>query len=224
MASPKDAQLERPQTLKDAAYQQIRDRILSGELKKGTLYSARHFADLLGVSRTPVREALLRLTNENFLVCHNVQGFTLREFTQREIQDVFETRQLIECHIAAGVAGRLTDQQRDELEAHLARMRERADDPAGFLEADKRFHLVLIESYGNRHFADILADIRSQIALFGLEALGHSGRTEEVLAEHRRILDALRNESPSEAEEAMRDHLARTESYLFKADGGDEDQ
>jgi DNA-binding GntR family transcriptional regulator len=76
-------------SLKDAAYRQIKELLLSGRLEHGRLYSAQYFAEMLGVSRTPVREALLQLTSEGSLVCLDVRGFKIREFTDKEVRDVF---------------------------------------------------------------------------------------------------------------------------------------
>src|SRR6516165_9949921 len=86
-------------SLKDLAYQEIKELLVSGQLKPDRLYSAQHFAQLLGVSRTPVREALLRLANEGFLVCREVKGFQIKEFSRKEVQDVLETRAVIETHV-----------------------------------------------------------------------------------------------------------------------------
>src|SRR5262249_55457354 len=79
--------IERSASLKDAAYTQIKNLLLGGQLAPDRLYSAQYFAEMLGVSRTPIREALLQLTGEGFLVCHDVRGFQIKEFTDKEIRD-----------------------------------------------------------------------------------------------------------------------------------------
>src|SRR5262249_47924641 len=90
--------IDRPRTLKDQAYREIKQQLLAGHLEHERLYSAQHFAERLGVSRTPVREALLQLASEGFLVCLDVRGFKIREFSDQEIRDLFETREVIETH------------------------------------------------------------------------------------------------------------------------------
>src|SRR5262245_8637908 len=111
-----NSSLKRGISLKDMAYDEIKKRLVNCELEPGLLYSAQYFAAMLGVSRTPVREALLRLTNEGFLICRDVKGFKVKEFSLKEMRDVVETRQVIESFVVRRLAGRLTPEDFQHLQ------------------------------------------------------------------------------------------------------------
>lgn len=207
-------------SLKDLAYQEIKELLVGGKLKPERLYSAQYFAELLGVSRTPVREALLRLANEGFLVCREVKGFKIKEFSPKEIQDVLETREVIETHVVARLVGRLTTADLTHLERCYEKMKTHAaaGDATRFIDADQEFHMSLIRRCGNHHLLAIMENIRSQIALFGLNILGHAGNLAgdlaEIIQEHAEILEALGGTDKKKAVHAMRRHLVATEDRL----------
>lgn len=218
--TPKPAvnRIVRRGSLKDLAYQEIRLLLVSGRLNPDRLYSAQHFAEILGVSRTPVREALLHLANEGFLVCREVKGFQIKEFSLKEIQDVLETRQVIETYVVQQVAGCLnaTDMRylgecHRQMRAYAA-----AEDGTNFIEADQNFHMALIRRCGNQHLLAIMENIRNRIALFGLKALGRQRNFEEVIQEHAAILSALGGTDKQQADQAMRRHLVATEQRLLE--------
>ncbi len=208
--------IERRPSLKEVAYRQIKDLLVSGEMSPDKLYSAQHFAALLGVSRTPVREALLQLTNEGFLVCLDVRGFKVREFTAKEIHDVMETRMVIECAVIERLANGLTPEDLRAMSQSLESMAAcaRAANGIGFLEADQEFHVVPIRRLGNQHLLSIMDNIRGCMSLFGLTGRPLQGRYDEVLREHGAILEALRRKDRAKSVRAVRHHLATTESCL----------
>lgn len=223
-----DGRIVRRGNLKDLAYQEIKGLLVSGKLTCDRLYSAQHFAQLLGISRTPVREALLRLVNEGFLVCREVKGFKIKQFSPKEIQDVLETREVIETHVVARLVGRLTAPELthlkwcyEEMKMHAA-----AGDATRFIDADQEFHMSLIRRCGNHHLLAIMENIRSQIALFGLTILGHpgnlAGSLAETIEEHSEILEALGGTDKQQAVDAMRRHLVATEDRLRRKKEVDE--
>lgn len=205
-------------SLKDLAYQEIKELLVSGKLKPDRLYSAQHFAQLLGVSRTPVREALLRLANEGFLVCREVKGFQIKEFSRKEVEDVLETRAVIETHVVKVLAGRLNDADLAHLRQCYQQMTAYAaeGDESGFLEADQEFHMSLVRRSGNHLLLSIMENIRSQIALFGLKILGQSRSFADIIQEHADILESLGGTDKRKAAQAMRRHLTATEDRLHR--------
>ena len=215
-AEPTGGRIVRRGSLKDLAYQEIKALLVGGQLKPDRLYSAQHFAQLLGVSRTPVREALLRLANEGFLVCREVKGFQIKEFSPKEIQDVLETREVIESHVVERLVGCLSAADLARLEHCLQQMMTYAaeGDETRFIDADQEFHMSLIRRCGNHHLLVIMENIRSQIALFGLKALGRLRHFAEVIQEHSDILEALRGTDKKKAVHVMRRHLVATEDRL----------
>jgi len=221
-ALPKDSTsslIERPRSLKDAAYREIKGLMITGQLEHDKLYSAQHFAEILGVSRTPVREALLQLTSEGFLVCLDVRGFKIKEFSPKEIRDVFETREVIETFALRRLADDLASDDLRHLDDTIKAMRSAAmkRDAVAFLEADREFHMIPLRRCGNLHLLAIMENIRNYISLFGLKALHHEGRFQEVIREHSAIVAALRDRDRKRAVHAIGSHLTATESYLQDA-------
>lgn len=215
--TPTDTQpLERPANLKDRAYRAIKQRLVRGELAAGTLYSANQFADQLGMSRSPVREAILQLAAEGYLVIDS-RGFQVRQFTPREIKEIFEARAIIESYVVAHLAGRISSTDLQQLKQLYRRMHDcfTHRDPAGFLEADKDFHMLLVKKHGNRRLFKMMDNLRNFVSIFGLKAIAHQGRMQEVLAEHRGIVLALQQKDRKEAHRAMRRHLGSTARYLL---------
>lgn len=215
--------IPRPETLKDLVYRRIRELLLAGRLPAHEIHSANQLADKLGVSRTPVREALLQLSAEGFLEPLKGRGYRMRQFGAREIGELFEARQLIEGHVVQKVAQRAGgDASRlAPLEQAMAAMKkaEAKVDEGAFLEADEAFHRALLAQQENRQLASLLENLRACVVLLGHAALTREGRMREVRAEHERILDALRKGDAAAAARAMQAHLAATEAQVRSAHG-----
>lgn len=211
--------IERPETLLSLAYEKIKSLLVGGELKQDTIYSANHFAEMLGVSRTPVREALLQLTAENLLISVQGRGFRIREFTAKEIRDFFETRLMIETYVIGHLAEGIGTEDIQALDLSLGQMFQSAEskNSYGFLEADKAFHMNLIHRYENLLLVSIMENIRNLISILGRKALAIPGRTGEVVEEHQRVLNGLKKKDAGGAAAAMRDHLKTTEKYIVES-------
>ncbi len=212
-----EARIERPESLKELAYRRIRDRLVSGRLQAESVYSAIEFAQGLGVSRTPVREALLQLAAEGFLDVIDGRGFRVRDYSEKEIRDIFETRRLIEAYVVERAAEGLGAPELALLDRNQKTLAERGrgDDPVSFLETDREFHMSLVRRSGNELLVSLMDRIRNHIAIFGLRALSREGRTRQVVAEHGRILKALHRRDRAEAVRALRDHLLATERHVL---------
>ena len=208
--------IEKPESLKVAARGEIKKLLITGQWERGVLYSANTFADRLGVSRTPVREALLELSAEGYLVAQDGKGFRIKELSEKEVRDFFETRRMIELYVIERVAAHLTIAETDELRTHQQRMRASftIDDKVAFLDADKAFHLHLIHCHQNRHLTSVMNNIRDLISILGHEAIICEGRSERVLAEHQAVIDAIERRDAAQAVAAMRAHLGITENFL----------
>lgn len=208
--------ISRPETLQELAYKSLKNHLTSGKLEPDTIYSANQFADLLGVSRTPVREALLQLAAEGHLVLVEGRGFKVREYSEKEIRDFFEVRRLLETYVAERVAGKLSAPEEGALQATLKRMAERArkGDPAGFLDADREFHLALLKPLANPLLESLMNGIRDRMSVFALKAMMHEGRGDEILREHRKILESLAD--PKRAVRAVEEHLRKTEEVVLR--------
>jgi DNA-binding GntR family transcriptional regulator len=213
----------RSETLKEAAYNGIKQLLTSGQLEPDIIYSANQFAEILEVSRTPVREALLQLVIEGFLVTLGGRGFKIKIFTEKEIRDFFEVRRIVESGIVEGLVDVLDATDLKQLSDLMEQMKTEAanGNAHGFLDADKNFHMYLIHRHDNFHLLSIMDNVRDLIASIGHQAMSHEERYQEVIQEHEQLLEALKQKNKAQAVQAMRCHLSTTEKYLleqFKTD------
>jgi DNA-binding GntR family transcriptional regulator len=199
------------------AYAHAKRRILSGEAPGGTLLSEAQLGTEIGVSRTPVHEAFLRLAAEGLLTLEPRRGAVVVPMSPREAQDVLDLREAIEATAAARVreGGGADDTLRSALEEALAEQRAAiaSRDVERFVEADQWFHAAVVDASGNDlagHFYGLLRDrqqrIRHQLFRVRPDTLGDS------LADHEALLEALRSGGDYPA--LLRTHIARNQGAL----------
>ena len=208
--------IARSKSLKEQAYEILKGMILTGRLEQDKLHNEKRVAEALGVSRTPVREALLELSREGMIIFLPGKGFKVRNFTLQEIQEVFDVRRIIEGHVIRAISQRLTEEDHDQIQRLIAKLEKLAgrNDRTTFIETDKEFHQFLASRMGNRKIQTILMGLRDQIHLMGIQALEYSDRMQQVIQEHQRIHSALRERDGERAREEMLSHLRNTESIL----------
>ncbi len=210
--------LEQPGTLQNQAYERIKALLITGQLEFDKVYSANHFAENLGVSRTPIREALLQLTAEGFFVSLRGRGFKIKEFSKKEIQDFFEARKMIEAYVIEQLVDEVSVTDLKPLDDSIEQMinGHKKSGSYGFLEADKSFHMNLIRRYENSLLESIMGNIRDFISILGQKALASPGRVQEVIREHQDILEALHQKNKIAAVRAIKYHLDATEKSLLE--------
>ncbi len=213
--------MARNDSLRDRAYRYLREKMLSGELPPGTRVSEEALAGEIGISRTPVREAVKQMAHEGLLEAVPRVGTIVREPDRREIEELYELREALEGYAVEQAAGRarredLENLQRflDEIGAvagELKRTGKRALEGAllrRFLAADLGFHLRLLEAAGNRRIVKTAAESRVLGGIFGTRRQEH---TAEVVAEawrfHHRILSAVRRSDGRRARKLVVEHI-----------------
>lgn len=190
--------------------------MLTGQLPGGELISEGDVATALGMSRTPVREAFLRLEAEGLLRLYPQRGALVVPVSPDEARAVIEARLLLEQFATDKVVGRGAAARAavyERLAGELKRQRDAAtaDDWREFLDADRAFHTVTLEESGNAILSGFYASLRDrQMRMIGESALGDPDRMATILDEHRGIAEALRDGDPARAREAVRTHLAST--------------
>jgi DNA-binding GntR family transcriptional regulator len=212
--------LQRPRSLNEIVYENLKTGILTGKLRAGEIYSELELAREFGVSRTPVREALLKLAAENFIVFHSRKGMSINYFTRKDIEDLFELRQAVEESIINKLVENLTKSQIQTAKDIIAQQEECVKshyDENLFLEIDRKFHLFLIETSGNRIMAQTYNNIRDYVTLTARKALLKKGRVHGVIREHKAIVEALSKKNVEAMKEAIRKHL--TTSKLTALEG-----
>jgi DNA-binding GntR family transcriptional regulator len=207
-------------TLSDQAYEELRQRILSGVLATGKRLLPEELATSLSISPTPIKEALLRLEADGLVFSPTRRGSVVREFTPADVDEIYETRTILELHaldrvMSSGTAeAGLVDRLRHCLEQHEG-MHARGvphDDPTMMFES-RRFHELLMEAANNRMIAEWHKRTMDQ-----LQAAVHAvhEETASVLDEHRAILAAIADGDLPAATEAMLTHLTKARLRILE--------
>lgn len=201
---------------KERAYRDTKSRILDGSLPGGDLITEGQVADTLAMSRTPVREAFLRLEAEGLLRLFPKRGALVVAVSPSEVEAVLEARELVEGHaltklcaapeedraVVSGALHAVLDIQR----AALA-----AEDEQAFAEADRRFHITLVESAHNPILLELYASLRDRQLRMNLGSLEKGPtRPRAILAQHEAIVAALGAGDAEEARVRLRVHLDAT--------------
>jgi DNA-binding GntR family transcriptional regulator len=211
-------------TLAGRALAGLRAAIVDGRLSAGERYSVTALADRFGVSRTPVREALLVLERQGLVRFERNKGVRILAPSAGDLEEVFALRLLLEVPAARRSCARLTEDELDALDRELAAMAAAAatDDEGPFMAHDQRFHEIVLDGAGNRRLSAQVDQLRDQVRLRGASTVGRSRDLPAIHAEHVAIRDALRARDPDRAAAAMRAHLVATGRLLVAQEGGDE--
>ncbi|NLU75250.1 GntR family transcriptional regulator [Streptomyces sp. HNM0575] len=196
-------------SLREQALVIVRQAIVSGEIGPNEIYSASALATRLGVSNSPVREAMLTLVNQGILEPVRNRGFRIVPISEHDLDEIGEMRSMLEIPGVAALAERASDRDIEALRpvaTEIADAAHSGDIPV-FLEADRRFHLGLLELGGNTRLVETVAQLRDQTRLYGVSALAEQGTLQQTAPEHFEILDALLARDVAAVEDIMTRHL-----------------
>ena len=215
--------ISRSISLKEKAYDILKELILTGRLEAGKLHNEKKLAELLGVSRTPVREALLELSREGMVTFVPSKGVEVQKITAKQIQEVFEIRKIIEGHIIQVITDQLTSSELNKIGKILSKQERMASkgDTVKFIEADKEFHIYLSSRTGNKRLEAILQNLRDQMHLMGIRAIKNPSRIQQVIKEHQSIFSFLKQRNRKKAFEELLGHLQNTEKVLSSLFGNE---
>lgn len=213
-----DRAVPRPKALAGEVYNAILDRITSLEIAPGARINVDTLARELGVSQTPIREALSRLEAEGLVQkTHLIGHRAVPQLTRAEVEQLFELRLLIEPAGAAMAARHLTPATREVLDRLHAQMSGLPNRPAPtyseFARKDAELHAVIAEASGNAFLADALAKLRTHVHIFRL--VSHTRVTTEAIAEHADLLAALRRGDAAGSKKFMRDHILASRNRIL---------
>ncbi|HWK27159.1 MAG TPA: GntR family transcriptional regulator [Solirubrobacter sp.] len=180
-------------TLRAKVRQAIWALIMTGRIETDRLYSVRWLSEQLEVSATPIREALMDLAHDGVVEVHRSRGFLVPVMSDEELDGIAEIRTLLELPTLERLAGNVDAQTLAECR-ELAAEFERgvlAKDPIRYLRADQSLHLKLLGAGGNERLVRMIAQLREQTRLYGLQQVAEEGRLMEAAREHVELLDAV---------------------------------
>jgi len=183
--------------------------MVAGELVPGELYSAPALGERFGVSATPVREAMLDLAKDGFVVAERNRGFRVVEMSDADLDEICEIRLLLEVPSTVQAAKIIEPQVLDELSAIAEEIVSSAarGDLIDYLDSDRRFHVLLISQLGNDRLTDLVDRMRRQTRLFGLVALVESGLLVASAQEHHELVGAMRARDAGATKSLIDSHI-----------------
>lgn len=197
----------------ESAYRWLRKEIASLPWDQEMFLSEMQVAEASGISRTPVREALLRLEAAGHLRRAPRRGAYVPALSMDDIDSMMEVRSVIEEWAVRKVTSEGMDF--DLLDRLLAEQESSVADPVSFIEHDVAFHRAIVESAGNKVLSEVYVSQRFKQLRLGVKAVQDTeGRSDHVLAEHQALASALRSGNPAGAVSALQDHLATTQISL----------
>lgn len=203
-------------SLTERVYEELRRAILAGELKPGTLHSVVEISARLGVSRTPVREALLRMASHGVVRFERSRGVRILQVSAKDIEEIYSLRLLLEVPSAHRAASKLSDERLAAIDESFEGMRAAcaAGDESAFQKHDIAFHEGILEGADNHRVTEVVANTRTQMLDRGLSTT-KTRTLWDILAVHERIRDALMARDADASALAMRDHLLETTRMLI---------
>jgi DNA-binding GntR family transcriptional regulator len=197
-------------------YARLRDAIVEGRLQPNERLVEAELIELLGVSRTAVRTALVRLAQEGLVVHERNRGARVRYVDETEAVEIVLARAALEALAVRQAAERATPADVEELRAILGRMRARLDegDLLGASDENAVLHSKLLELSGNQTVIRLVGGLKSQLVRFQYRTILVPGRSAHSFEEHSAIVDAVAAGDADAAEAAMRRHLAHVADAL----------
>lgn len=195
--------------LGEVVFEYLRNAILAGELKPGERLMEVTIADQLGVSRTPVREAIRKLEKESFVIMIPRKGAYVADLTKKDIMEVLEIRKELEGFAAALAAERMTLAEKEALGRVVERFNESLVnmDKRSMIESDNEFHSSIFEATKNQRLINIIYDLHDQFQRFRLIYFNEFNNFKEIQASHNRIFDAIIKQDSANARLEAENHV-----------------
>lgn len=213
-------ELERPEVLplRDLVFHTLRKAILTGELKPGERLMEIHLADKLGVSRTPIREAIRKLELEGLVTMVPRKGAMVAEISEAGLKDVLEVRRDLDAFCAELASIRITNEAKEELKKACEAFEDavKSGDVSVIAKADVNFHDIIIRATANDRLITLINNLAEQIYRYRYEYIKDTSRHEMLMKEHRVLLDAILKGDSKAAREASTVHIDNQEKAILK--------
>lgn len=204
MANPR---VTESKSLAERAYEMLSQFIVQGKLRPGEQILAKDLSKKLGMGRTPVREALLRLQNEGIIICNSRHNYKVRILTPDDIKEIYDTLGILEGAAAGAVPQIITSEDLDRLEKYNTMMRKVAQkgDLSAFGQWNHAFHGIFLDRYGNRMLHSLCDSIRRQVYAYPVQGGSLARWLEKSVREHREIIRMVRNNEGKQLEAYFRE-------------------
>ena len=206
--------------LRDVVFETLRDAIITQVLKPGERLMEIQLADEMGVSRTPVREAIRKLELEGLVVMVPRKGAYVAGVSMKDIHEVYEVRAALEMLAVSLAAERITDEELDALERQVLRESEaeaNADEHSldNIIYIDSSFHDIIYQAAHNQRLVQFVNILQEQLQRFRAASLSRPGRSKTALEEHKQIVEALAERNGELAAKLAKEHIDNAESAMI---------
>ena len=203
--------------LRDVVFNTLREAILKGELKPGERLMELQLASKLGVSRTPIREAIRMLEQEGLAVTVPRRGAEVARMTEKDMEDVLQIRAALDELAVQLATEQITDEQFDALEQARQNFENslKSDDVKEIAQADVAFHDAIYNATGNAKLVSMLNNLREQMYRYRMEYVKDIRQRSNLVEEHRELLDAISSRDSIKAKELMKTHLLNQQQEVI---------
>ncbi len=205
-------------SLADKVFRQLEEEILNGALKAGEQLTEVRISQRLGVSRTPVREAIHRLEQDGLVRLIPNKGANVVGVSEQDLRDIYDIRMQLEGLASKWAAQRVTEEECRDLQ-DLLELQEFYTSKGDFEQLrnlDSRFHEMIYQLSGSRTLRQTLSSLHHLVQRYRKMSFATAGRSQKVLGEHQKIVDAIRSHDPEAAEKATFEHIENSATNMLR--------
>ena len=204
--------------LRDVVFRTLRQAILTGEMKPGERLLEIHLANKLGVSRTPIREAIRMLELEGLVIMVPRRGAQVAQITEKSMSDVLEVRCALDELAVELACERISEEEKRELEDACGEFEKATVTKQVHViaKADVEFHDIIFKAAGNPRLTQMINNLAEQMYRYRFEYIKDETQHQMLIAEHRRICESISNRDVAAAKEAIRVHIENQEKSIIR--------
>ncbi len=204
--------------LRDVVFNTLRKAILTGELKPGERLMEIHLANRLGVSRTPIREAIRKLELEGLVIMIPRRGAEVAQITEKGLKDVLEVRRALDALCAELACDRIGEEEKEKLKSACDEFEKatKTKDATVIAQADVALHDIIVQATGNQRLIQLINNLSEQMYRYRFEYIKEESRHDNLVEEHRMIYESIAARDKEKAAAAARLHIDNQEASVIR--------
>jgi DNA-binding GntR family transcriptional regulator len=203
-------------SLSEYAYREVREAIRNGRFTPDSRLRENDLSEMLGISRTPIREAMKRLESEQLVVYRAPRGFVVNSLTLEEVVDLYAIREILEGSAARFAAMHASSHELYEMKSLLEMQHATSDDPEKMARLNEEFHRSIYKAAHNRFLLSALSSLGDALRLLTRTTFAAPNRGKTALKEHQKVFDAISKGDADLAEKCARLHIQNAGAIRFK--------
>ena len=204
--------------LRDVVFNTLRRAILTGELKPGERLMEIHLANKLGVSRTPIREAIRKLELEGLVIMIPRRGAEVAQITEKSLKDVLEVRRALDALCVELACDRISEEEKAQLKQACDAFERatRTKNVTAIAEADVALHDIIVQATGNQRLIQLINNLSEQMYRYRFEYIKDESRHDNLVEEHRMIYESIMENDKERAAQAAKLHIDNQEKSIIR--------